>query len=743
VGRLLDEILKLLSKVRGPDRNGWFTALCPYHNDKRHPNLRLNQHGFKCFACGESGSLGKLAAKLGIAAGGEDHSNGLSVSELAQAKGISEDFLRSLGVADGFVGGGSQRTPCVDIPYMDAGGQTFAVRKRLSLSGPRRFLWRRGDHPGPYGIWRLAEARQAGWLVLVEGESDCWTLWYHHIPAIGLPGASTWRGEYASLFEGLTVYAWRETDRGGETFIGAVVSDMRDLRIIQAPQEAKDASALYMMDRDHFTDKLRALVASARLASQIEAETLSAEVRELYAKAKPALENPGLLHQLVLATETLGHVDDRKNAAALHLALISRLSGRPISVVVKGASSEGKSHLVHKVLEVHPTSAAYVLSAMSEHALAYSEEPLAHRFLVLEEGVALDRRFTTYLVRSLLSEGRLRYETVEKTKDGLKPRLIEREGPTGLISTTTAHSLDAETETRLLTLATQDNPAHVRKVLRAIADRRNRLVPGELPNGLTDALRWLELAGERKVVVPFATWLAEQLPVEAIAARLTRDFDALLAVVEASAMLHQCQRNRDEVGRIVATVADYAIAVATIGESFRLAANDSITARQRDIYGVVKSEENGISVRAVAQQVGIHPSSASRHLRALAVKGFLIDSHGDEKGKAASYRVGAPLPEEREVLPLTEDLAATFPGLAANHVDPVSGNACVCNGPPVSLQHCNTPQVVLVSPEAATLDATPGSRSQPDAHSAGVAVLQSQKPGCAHTPQSGRRRISL
>jgi hypothetical protein len=36
--------------------------------------------------------------------------------------------------------------------------------------------------------------------------------------------------------------------------------------------------------------------------------------------------------------------------------------------------------------------------------------------------------FATYLIRSLLSEGCLRHETVEKTKAGLGPCLIEREG---------------------------------------------------------------------------------------------------------------------------------------------------------------------------------------------------------------------------------------------------------------------------------------------------------------------------
>jgi hypothetical protein len=57
--------------------------------------------------------------------------------------------------------------------------------------------------------------------------------------------------------------------------------------------------------------------------------------------------------------------------------------------------------------------------------------------------------FATYLIRSLLSEGRLRYETVEKTKDGLVPRVIEREGPTGLIATTTSLRLHPENKSAL------------------------------------------------------------------------------------------------------------------------------------------------------------------------------------------------------------------------------------------------------------------------------------------------------
>ena len=81
--------------------------------------------------------------------------------------------------------------------------------------------------------------------------------------------------------------------------------------------------------------------------------------------------------------------------------------------------------------------------------------------------------FATYLIRSLLSEGRLRYETVEKTEDGLAPKLIEREGPTGLIVTTTSLRLHPENETRMLSLTVTDTREQTAAVFKALANERS------------------------------------------------------------------------------------------------------------------------------------------------------------------------------------------------------------------------------------------------------------------------------
>src|SRR5262249_40738227 len=169
---------------------------------------------------------------------------------------------------------------------------------------------------------------------------------------------------------------------------------------------------------------------------------------------------------------------------------------------------------------------------MSDRALAYSNEPLRHRHLVIYEAAGMASEFATYLIRSLLSEGRLRYETVEKTKEGLVPRVIEREGPTGLIVTTTSLQLHPENETRMMSLAITDTRGQTAAVFRALAK--------DADSSDVDLSRWHALqtwlaTGPNRVVIPFAQNLAQLTPPLAI--RLRRDFGTILMLIRAHALL--------------------------------------------------------------------------------------------------------------------------------------------------------------------------------------------------------------
>jgi hypothetical protein len=95
---------------------------------------------------------------------------------------------------------------------------------------------------------------------------------------------------------------------------------------------------------------------------------------------------------------------------------------------------------------------------------------LAHRTLVLLEAQSLHSEFLNYLIRTLLSEGRAKYLTTEKDVDGaFRSREIVREGPTGLLVTTTAAAIESQTETRILSVTVNDTPAQTKRIMRAIA----------------------------------------------------------------------------------------------------------------------------------------------------------------------------------------------------------------------------------------------------------------------------------
>src|SRR5262249_55008094 len=136
---------------------------------------------------------------------------GCTLAQYADQKRLPIKFLEELGIGDVSYAG----RPAIRIPYHDRAGAVVAVRFRLGFDGPNKFRWKSGTKVAPYGLDRLS--RTDTYAVLVEGESDAHTLWFHDIPALGIPGADAWREEWATFLEGLDrIYVVVEPDRGGE-----------------------------------------------------------------------------------------------------------------------------------------------------------------------------------------------------------------------------------------------------------------------------------------------------------------------------------------------------------------------------------------------------------------------------------------------------------------------------------------------------------------------------------------------
>ena len=427
--------------------------------------------------------------------------------------------------------------------------------------------------------------------------------------------------------------------------------------MIGLPREHKDISALYLADEAAFVQRWQLAKLTAVPWSAAEQGAAAETWAAAWLECADLAQRPAILDELDAELNSLGMVGERRNAKILYLALTSRVFERPVSVAVKGPSSGGKSHLVETVLRLFPEAAAHTLTALSERALAYSREPLKHRHLVIFEADGLASDFATYLVRSLLSEGRICDETVEKTPKGLEPKLIEREGPTGLIVTTTRIRLHPENETRLLSLNVTDTPAQTKAVFHALANGAR---------SAADITRWHAIqtwlaSGATNVVIPFASVLADLVP--PVAVRLRRDFGALLTLIRVHALLHQASRPADEAGRIVAIVEDYAIVRQLVADLLADEVEVSVPAHVREIVEAVRAilaaretlpdDSSGVSQAEIAKRLDLDKAAISRRVRAACEHGFLNDCE-TRKGRSSRLLLGDPLPSEVELLPEPE-----------------------------------------------------------------------------------------
>lgn len=676
----IDRVLPLLENVKPKAGGGW-TSRCKAHASVNSSlSIDVGQDNrvlLKCWAgCEVTAILEAIGLteadlferKNGRGGGGvhipsNNHATtqsplqpptGCTLATYAAAKRIPIDKLRSYGVTDAPY----FKPPAIRFAYSGESGTEVAARFRLALTGDDRFRWRKGSKAMPYGLSRLKDARAAGYITLGEGESDGHTLWSHDEPYLGIPGADTWKEAWADHLDGIPcIYVVIEPDQGGVTVKKwLATSRIRDRVKLVNLGAHKDPSGLYLSDPDHFLENWKAAMAAATpWPEQAQAEAV-VRTGNAWQLCESLAGDPRILDRVILDLVKCGVTGETRAAKLLYLGVVSRFLKKPLAIFVKGPSSAGKSYITEKVLDFFPPSAYYALSAMSERALAYSEEPLQHRILVLYEAAGFQGDIASYLVRSLLSEGCVRYETVVKTADGLKPLLIVREGPTGLITTTTAVKLHPENETRALSVPVTDSPAQTMHVLCSLAEENREEVDFTTWHALQE---WIEGA-DHEVTIPYAGELAKKIP--PVAVRLRRDFGAILTLIRTHAVLHQVSRERDDQGRIVATLDDYAVIRDLVADLVAEGVEATVPETIRETVAAIKKLVDGnagdpTSVVRVAKELRLDKATALRRVR-VAIDRDYVQNLEDKRGRPARLILGDALPEEKELLPQPDALAS-------------------------------------------------------------------------------------
>ena len=146
---------------------------------------------------------------------------GCTLEQYSAEKRLPIDDLAGFGLRDCRYG----NKPAVKIPYWDRHGKLTGNRFRVSTTGKDRVRSPKDGGSRLYGTWKLDLAITAGRLVIVEGESDCHTLWHHGIPTVGVPGAQQVNVVMPDLVElaeqnpDVEVLIVQESDLAGRAFV--------------------------------------------------------------------------------------------------------------------------------------------------------------------------------------------------------------------------------------------------------------------------------------------------------------------------------------------------------------------------------------------------------------------------------------------------------------------------------------------------------------------------------------------
>lgn len=686
-----EAVLSKLEKVKGPDQKGEYTALCPFHDDHE-PSLSVNfdKGTYHCFGCNSKGPISRLAQRLGISidsgmmrsspdgkACGHVNTprnriqkqltgtmltgvNGVTLTTLAQAKHLPEDFLRSLGIGD-FKKNGQ---PAVRIPYVGEDGAVPAVRFRLALtaeSGAQRFAWRRGDKVILYGLNRLKQIREAGWILLVEGESDCWTCWFHGIPCIGVPGKGIWRPSWGDYLSGLEVYVWQEPE--AEDFTLRILASAPNLRFIKAPSGCKDISEAHIQGFN-IPSWLEDLKHKAESGQVLKVQCNDKRLSDVYLQAKPIIEAADPLTLIKDAIRGLGYGGDLKPALITYLAATSRLlemrdGAMPVHLLLTGPSSSGKSYTLSVIKKLLPSEAYHEIDAGSPHIVIYDDAPLEHRVLIFGEADSLpagEDSAPASAIRNLLQDHHLHYAvTIRDSESGdYTVREVDKPGPTVLITTSTK-SLGAQLMTRLFTLEIADSQEQISAALETQAMLETEGI--KAPSGDLIAFQlYLQLKAPIKVIIPFANDLAGAMKTAtALAPRILRDFARLLSLVKAVAVIRQHRRKLDDTGRLVAEVADYEAIRELVNEMY-VDSSSGVTSELRTLVEMVRTldaqrEEGGwITNSKLGKELHLNTMTVSRRAKRAQKHGWLVNRE-QRKSYPADYAPGEPMPEV-EGLPL-------------------------------------------------------------------------------------------
>ena len=348
-------------------------------------------------------------------------------------------------------------------------------------------------------------------------------------------------------------------------------------------------------------------------------------------EAQTFLSQPDLFENIDKLIETSGIVGETSNRKLVFIIASTYKMLNPLHALVQGTSGSGKTHLINAIASLMPPEDILNMTRVTSKSFYhYSKDELINKLVLIQDMDGLDEE-AKYAFREMQSAGQVSSSTTYKDKFGnLQSTVKTVNASFASLSATTHAEIYYDNMSRSIVLGIDESPEQTQRIIqqqnKKLAGLTDEVATRKAKVLLQNCMRILK---PYEVVNRYADKI--QLPVEAkMLRRLNNHYQSFVSQIT---ILHQYQRQKDEQGRLIATVEDLKLACEILFDAIMWKI-DELDSSLRQVFeqlkDYVRKQGNAqpFTAREIRQKLNLSKSQCFRYIEELKKLEYIQASEG-------------------------------------------------------------------------------------------------------------------
>jgi ABC-type molybdenum transport system ATPase subunit/photorepair protein PhrA len=348
-------------------------------------------------------------------------------------------------------------------------------------------------------------------------------------------------------------------------------------------------------------------------------------------EAQLFLSQPNLLENTDKLIELSGITGETSNRLLVFIIASTYKMLNPLHALVQGTSGSGKTHLINAIASLMPPEDILNMTRVTSKSFYhYSKDELINKLVLIQDMDGLDEE-AKYAFREMQSAGQVSSSTTYKDKFGnLQSTVKTVNASFASLSATTHAEIYYDNMSRSIVLGIDESPEQTQRIIqqqnKKLAGLTDEVATRKAKELLQNCMRILK---PYEVVNRYANKI--QLPVEAkMLRRLNNHYQSFVSQIT---ILHQYQRQKDEQGRLIATVEDLKLACEILFDAIMWKI-DELDSSLRQVFEQMKDyvrkqgNAHPFTAREIRQQLNLSKSQCFRYIEELKKLEYIQASEG-------------------------------------------------------------------------------------------------------------------